>query len=310
MSKIVNDLKNFLLNKGLNEEELLPYLKLIENNLKTKKYGLVWEEKEEDIYKELLSKLPILTEVNAKEIKTDVNQPTHLLIEGDNLHALKSLQYTHKELIDIIYIDPPYNTGNKDFKYNDSFVDKEDTWRHSTWLSFMSKRLQLAKELLAKDGIIFISIDDNEICQLKLLCDEIFGEKNLIDIFLWEKNNNPTFLSKTTRKNYEYVLGYYKSLTYKPMLIEDIKNTFQDAPLVNKSNPDGVLSFKANSVVFHIPDGTYTNDNLTGDTTLQPSVIVKNGRNLNPFNLKGQFRWKQARLTMNYPKVVILLSNL
>ncbi len=87
------------------------------------------------------------------------------------------LNYTHKGQIDVIYIDPPYNTGNKDFKYNDSFIDKEDGYRHSKWLNFMSKRLKLAHNLLKDDGIMFISIDDNEVAQLKLLCADIFGEK-------------------------------------------------------------------------------------------------------------------------------------
>lgn len=104
--------------------------------------------------------------------------PNHILIEGDNLEALTALAYTHEGKIDVIYIDPPYNTGNKDFVYNDSFVDREDGYRHSKWLSFMNKRLQIAKSLLSSGGVIFISIDDNEQAQLKLLCDEIFGGNN------------------------------------------------------------------------------------------------------------------------------------
>ena len=111
----------------------------------------------------------------------------HALIEGDNLHALTVLNYTHANKIDVIYIDPPYNTGNKDFKYNDSFVDKEDGYRHSKWLSFMAKRLRLAKNLLSDKGVIFISIDDNEQAQLKLLCDDVFGEVNFVCDFVWQK---------------------------------------------------------------------------------------------------------------------------
>ncbi len=136
---------------------------------KRKKYGLVWEDKSEDVVEMCKKKLPVLKEVKNKEIITDKNKPVNLLIEGDNYHGLSVLNYTHKGKIDVIYIDPPYNTGNKDFKYNDQWVDIEDTYRHSKWLSFMEKRLVLAKNLLKNTGVIFIQIDDNEIAQLKLL---------------------------------------------------------------------------------------------------------------------------------------------
>lgn len=157
---------------------------------KRKRYGLVWEDKPEDVEKELEEKLPIFTEVKERALindTKDLHYPNHILIEGDNLHALTALSYTHAGKIDVIYIDPPYNTGNKDFVYNDKFVDSEDTYRHSKWLSFMSKRLRIAKQLLSEKGVIFISIDDNEQAQLKLLCDEIFGEKNFVAKFDWRK---------------------------------------------------------------------------------------------------------------------------
>src|SRR3989338_305938 len=140
---------------------------------KKKKYGLVWEEKPEEVIDMCKKKLPVLKEVKNKEIITDKNKPMNLLIEGDNYHALSVLNYTHAKKVDVIYIDPPYNTGNKDFIFNDRFVDKEDGYRHSKWLSFMEKRLKLAKNLLKDTGVIFISIDDNEFSQLKILCDEI-----------------------------------------------------------------------------------------------------------------------------------------
>lgn len=119
----------------------------------------------------------------------EVNNPNHIIIEGDNLEALTALSYTHAGKIDVIYIDPPYNTGNKDFVYNDSYVDAEDSYRHSKWLSFMSKRLRIAKKLLSDRGVIFISIDDNEQANLKLLCDDksFFGERNFVAKFDWRK---------------------------------------------------------------------------------------------------------------------------
>ena len=157
----------------LNKEELLEVIKNLESK---KKYGLVWDEEKvpEKVVVDCQHQLPVLKEVKDKEIITDPSQPTHILIEGDNYHALSVLNYTHKGKIDLIYIDPPYNTGNKDFVYNDCYVEKEDTWRHSKWLNFMSKRLELAKELLTEKGVIFISIDEHEYANLKIICDEQF----------------------------------------------------------------------------------------------------------------------------------------
>jgi len=148
-----------------------------------KKYGLVWEDKPEEVVEMCKKKLPVLKDVKNKEIITDKNKPVNLLIEGDNYHALSVLNYTHAKKIDVIYIDPPYNTGNKDFIFNDHYVDKEDFYRHSKWLSFMEKRLKLAKNLLKDTGVIFISIDDNEAAQLKMLMDQIFGEENFVNAF-------------------------------------------------------------------------------------------------------------------------------
>ena len=171
--------------EGLTNEEKASLVELLRSQ---KKYGLVWEDKPEEIETRLVDELPVLTEVPERAIVSDSpDAPNHILIEGDNLEALTALAYTHEGKIDVIYIDPPYNTGNKDFVYNDSFVDREDGYRHSKWLSFMNKRLQIAKSLLASGGVIFISIDDNEQAQLKLLCDSIFGERNFIAKFDWRK---------------------------------------------------------------------------------------------------------------------------
>ena len=130
--------------------------------------------------KKLQKKLPILKDILKNRIE-EKSKPNNILIEGDNYHALSVLNYTHKGKINVIYIDPPYNTGNGDnFRYNDKLIDSEDSYKHSKWLSFMSKRLRLAKKLLSKNGVIFISIDDNEQAQLKILCDEVFGQENFL----------------------------------------------------------------------------------------------------------------------------------
>lgn len=171
--------------EGLTNDEKSELIKLLRSQ---KKYGLVWEDKPEDAEQRMFNEQPVLVEVPERAILSDdAEAPNHILIEGDNLEALTALSYTHAGKIDVIYIDPPYNTGNKDFIYNDSFVDKEDGYRHSKWLSFMNKRLKIAKNLLSDKGVIFISIDDNEQAPLKLLCDEIFGERNFVAKFDWRK---------------------------------------------------------------------------------------------------------------------------
>src|SRR3989338_11166966 len=139
------------------KEELIRELKKVE---KRKKYGIVWEDKPEKVALLCKEKLPILAEDKGKEIKTDKTKPVNILIEGDNFHALSVLNYTHKGKIDVIYIDPQYNTGSGDFKYNDTYVNAEDTYRHSKWLSFMSARLKLAKNLLRPSGVLLVQIDD------------------------------------------------------------------------------------------------------------------------------------------------------
>jgi len=123
---------------GLSQDERAYLINLVNTK---KKYGLVWEDKPEEVEEQLRENLPVLKEVKEKAIVNGEDYPNHILIEGDNLHALTALSFTHEGRIDVIYIDPPYNTGNKDFKYNDSFVDKEDSYRHSKWLGFMNKRL-------------------------------------------------------------------------------------------------------------------------------------------------------------------------
>jgi adenine-specific DNA-methyltransferase len=179
--------------KQLEIEKLKVEIERLKKELKEKKtYGLVWEKEKhkEEVVEMCKKKLPVLKEIKDKEIITDKNKPVNLLIEGDNYHALSVLNYTHAGKVDVIYIDPPYNTGNKDFIFNDNYVDREDAYRHSKWLSFMEKRLKLAKNLLKDTGVILISIDDNEVAQLKLLMDDknkgMFGEDNFL-LFFQEK---------------------------------------------------------------------------------------------------------------------------
>lgn len=215
------------------KDELIKEIKRIKETT----YGLVWhrdlpEEKidilmnpdartpSEMFPNEMAGKpFPVLKEVKTKAIETDKNKPTNILIEGDNYHSLAVLNFTHQEAIDLIYIDPPYNTGNDDFIYTDKikseYVRSDDPFRHSKWIAFMEKRLKLAKNLLKEDGIIFISIDDNEQAPLKLLCDEIFKEENFISMLVIESGEvfgtKAAHVNKTFVKVKDYVLIYAKN---------------------------------------------------------------------------------------------------
>lgn len=203
---------NHLREQNKTDDQILIALGEIENEINSKKYGLVWEEHDENVDKALIDSIPVFTEVQEKEISLAEGEKYNFLLEGDNLHSLYLLEKTHKNKIGAIYIDPPYNTGKEDFIYNDKFVDMLDGYKNSKWLSFMSKRLKIAKELLSSDGVIFISIDDNEYAPLKLLCDDIFGEQNCLSIHHIQvryanKNLNE---KKDFQEVCEYVLIYAK----------------------------------------------------------------------------------------------------
>lgn len=208
MLNTINEIK-----KNVSDEETLNNLSLIENELTKKKYGLIWEEHEERVDKELKTKIPTFEEVKSKKILKQRASKFNFLLEGDNLHSLYLLEKTHRGKIDIIYIDPPYNTGNEDFIYNDKIVDNLDGYKHSKWLSFMEKRLKIAKNLLCNDGIIFISIDENEIAQLKILCDDIFGEFNRLSTHHVQVRYDNKSLNEDNdwQPVMEYVLIYAKN---------------------------------------------------------------------------------------------------
>lgn len=202
------------MSKKLEEYTKEDLIEIIRNLKQNKRFGLVWEDKPEEIARLCEVNLPVVEEVPSRAIKKLKDAPTNLIIEGDNYHSLSVLNFTHVGKVDVIYIDPPYNTGKKDdFIYNDHYVDSEDTFRHSKWLSFMSKRLRLAKDLLASDGVIFISIDDNEHSHLRVLCNQIFGEEN----FLTNLNIQVRYADKSLNEEkpfkplLEYVLVYAKN---------------------------------------------------------------------------------------------------
>jgi adenine-specific DNA-methyltransferase len=201
--------------------ELDKEIKRLHKAVKEQRYGLHWLDVPEAFEAETENKIPILEEVKDKAIVNDDGKPTHILIEGDNYHALTCLNYTHKGKVDVIYIDPPYNTGSDGFKYKDKRVlnefpdgtpvPKDHPLRHSYWLSFMSKRLELAHKLLNDDGFIVISIDDNESAQLKFLCDSIFGISNHIMNFFVQVR----YAGKTLVEDMEYQKLIEQVLIYR-----------------------------------------------------------------------------------------------
>ena len=306
-----------MLKKIHNDDENIRAITEIETVLNEKKYGLLWEEHSEKVDEMLESNIPIFKEEKERKIKVDDDKPYNFLLEGDNLHSLKLLGKTHKGKIDVIYIDPPYNTGNKDFIYDDHFIDKMDGYAHSKWLSFMEKRLLLAKELLSDVGVIFISIDDNEQSQLKLLCDSVFGEDNFI-ANITRNTNSSKNQSLYISISHEYCLVYSKdnlslNRKYSQNKWEVDKNNIDEykkrvawlqkkglsneeitAELKELTNYPRFIDF---TNYWYLDDrGLYRKDNLGG---------VKNGNNTPIFNPltnqldpipSGGFRYKTEKL--------------
>lgn len=196
-------------------DDMLIALGEIESELNAKKYGLVWERHEEAVDVQMRDNIPVFTECKNKEITTDAGGTYNFLLEGDNLHSLRLLEKTHAGRIDVIYIDPPYNTGSQDFTYDDAFVDENDAYRHSKWLSFMEQRLLILQRILAETGVIFISIGEQEIANLKILCDGIFGEQNFITIFSRQMKSGGA-KGKFYTPNIDYILTYAKSADRLP----------------------------------------------------------------------------------------------
>ncbi|MCG3025079.1 site-specific DNA-methyltransferase [Helicobacter pylori] len=265
------------------------------------------------------------------KILKPLNESTskHILIKGDNLDALKILKQSYSEKIKMIYIDPPYNTKNENFIYDDDFSQSnEETLKtldyskekldyiknlfgskcHSGWLSFMYPRLLLAKDLLKQDGVIFISIDDNEAAQLKLLCDEIFGEGNFVACLKWKKKKQPSFLSKVA-VILEYILVYAKDFSLIDKLgLDNVSDS--DKPIINTSNNLSKRYFKkgirVKSDLNFIKSGKYQNKTMTIE--FMNDIFIENGRTKNDFQCIGKFRTGQENINEFIEKDLIFIT--
>lgn len=252
-----------------------------------KKLELTWYGKEEKIAVE-----PRLLIENKKLSNTEYDENTeNILIHGDNLLALKALEKKYAGKIKCIYIDPPYNTGSA-FKYFD------DNLEHSIWLSLMKERLLLLRTLLSEDGILFISIDDDELHYLKVLCDEIFGRKNYCGSFVWEKKKKPSFLSNMG-SIIEYILSYSKNKEMSPPFIYGTTTKGKKYPVNNAGNGIRTIIFPPKSVKFNMKDQIVTAQDMSGGniiTKLLKDVEIKEGLNINPLVLEGEWRYSQETI--------------
>ncbi|TNW14054.1 site-specific DNA-methyltransferase, partial [Xylella fastidiosa] len=186
-------------------------IRLLQRRDAERQLGLVWERDE------IEADAAVNDDYVALSLDTSLSHGAapwpNLIIEGDNFDALRALRMTHRGAIRCIYIDPPYNTGNRDFVYNDCFIDKTHRYRHSLWLEFIYRRLQLAKELLADDGVIFVSIDDNELFRLGMLMDRVFGHDHFIANVIWQKIFSPKNTAQHFSDDHEYILVFARNRT-------------------------------------------------------------------------------------------------
>lgn len=226
------------MSKSLNEYTKEELIELVKSLRRTKKFGLVWEDKPEQVATDCGKKLPVVEEVTERAITKLPNAPTNLIIEGDNYHALSVLNYTHAGKIDVIYIDPPYNTGARDWRYNNDYVDSNDTFRHSKWISMIYKRIELAKNLLSETGFLICAIDENEIHSIRFILDEIFGESNKVGTVTVLHNPKGRNLAKFFSENSEYMLVYARDSSkakFNSVAIDDeVKKTFNLEDEVSK----------------------------------------------------------------------------
>ena len=292
------------------------------------RYQFTWPDKRAAV--RLANTPTTMTLRPCREESVDFDNTQNLYIEGDNLDVLKVLRETYLGKVKMIYIDPPYNTGN-DFVYNDDFAQGKDDFEqssglfdeegnqtidpmqrntesngrfHTDWLNMIYPRLKVARDLLTEDGFIFISIDEGEIENIKKILNEIFGEGNLVETFFWKSIFRPSNMSKTIRKNAEYILCYRKG-KFDFELVESYEDPQGDASLTQNNNAVRTLLFPANYVKITLPNGRYSKGVYDAIEVLD-DIIVYNGTSENDFRIAGKFKWSQEYLNDEIRKGVTL----
>jgi adenine-specific DNA-methyltransferase len=263
----IKEIRRFISGPEQNENtgNLLTYLGELEKDVKGKKYGLIFEEHREAVDDLLDSHVPVLAE--EENLFINNGGQINFLIEGDNLAALRLLLKTHRGKIDLIYIDPPYNTGSNDFMYDDSYVGEDDGYRHSKWMSFMQRRFDIAKQLMSPEGVIFIQISDIELAQLKNLCDSTFREENFLNIISVNMKNiagaSGGGEDKRFKKNCEYILVYAKNYSKLPIFNGAYEYT-EMSELIQEYIDNGA-SWKYTSVLVDPGERIFVGATIDGD---------------------------------------------
>jgi adenine-specific DNA-methyltransferase len=284
------------------------------------RYNFTWNGKSEALRRSQIPSAgtlrPSIKYPDGQDESKDWDTTGNLYIEGDNLEVLKLLQKSYNGKIKMIYIDPPYNK-DKDFIYSDKHKDpiqhykkitgqidddghvttsdiETEGGKHTNWLNMIYPRLRLARNLLADDGVIFISIDDEEMANLKKLCDEIFGEENFVEVFLWTKTSTPPSLSNKSRKTVEFILCYEKNKNNYRYYGSDLDNG--DAPLLNTGNPKRRLVFPPGTVHFTFVEDAAFKAGIYEKVKLLNDIVVKNGKNLTEMIVEGEFKWSNETL--------------
>ena len=231
-------------------------------------------------------KAKLLASIDNLDERTD-----GVLVHSENFQALRLMQERYKGQVKCIYIDPPYNTGNDGFIYKDGYS-------HSSWITMVENRLVQAKSDMPEDGVIFISIDDNEVSNLKRICDEVFGKDNFVGQWNWFKSATPPNLSKKIKKNIEYVLCYEK-LKSNSKYVGRRKGSKSSNGLMNQTNSYHELLFPEGAVETGLPDGVYKAGQYgtsSYDIKLLEDAIVAQGRFSSKVHLAGKFKWNQKKL--------------
>lgn len=298
---------------------------------RAERYQFTWPDKSKAI---LLANSPINATLRpCREDSVDFDNTQNLYIEGDNLDVLKCLKETYLHKVKMIYIDPPYNTGN-DFVYEDDFAQSSEEYLansgqfdeqgnrmftnaesngrfHTDWLNMIYPRLKVARDLLTDDGVIFISIDDNEVENLRKVCDEVFGEQNFVDCLHWKKKKQPSFLAKHTAKVMEYVIVYAKN-TFKLEKLSIEKVSDSNKKVININNKVSSRIFKPGVRVKSeeqtgiIKAGVYTGRSM--DVEYKNDIYYENGRTTNEVEVVSKFSDSQSNIDTFIQKDLLYIT--